>query len=133
MRLREKRKRSLVLNVVSLIDVLFLLLLFFVVSTTFLSSPAIQLELPKAQNAEVVEQSPIVVYVDENGSTFLNDEPVDMALLPAALKGKLDANEDKAVILKADSRVSHGAVVGILDIVKGAGARRLVVATQPNE
>ncbi len=133
MRLREKRKRSLVLNVVSLIDVLFLLLLFFVVSTTFLSSPAIQLELPKAQNAEVVEQSPIVVYVDENGSTFLNDEPVDMALLSAALRGKLDTNEDKAVILKADSRVSHGAVVGIMDIVKGAGARRLVVATQPNE
>jgi biopolymer transport protein ExbD len=133
MRLREKRKGTLVLNVVSLIDVLFLLLLFFVVSTTFLSSPAIQLELPKAQNAEVVRESPVVVYIDANGGIFVNDEPVDMALLPAALQGKLAVQEDKAVILKADSRVSHGTVVEVMDVVKSAGAHRLVVATKPNE
>jgi biopolymer transport protein ExbD len=133
MQLRAKNKRAVVLNVTSLIDVLFLLLIFFMISTTFLSTPAIQLELPKAKNADAVRQEPLVVYVDAQGDLFLNDEPVDVALLPAALKDKLLENDDKAVILKADSRVSHGSVVEVMDIVKGAGARRLVVSTQPAE
>jgi biopolymer transport protein ExbD len=122
-----------VLNVTSLVDVMFILVLFFTVSTTFLSTPAIKLELPKAQNAEVVRQTPIVVYMDVNGGMFVNDEPVDVALLPAALKSKLAENDDKAVILKADSRVSHGAVVEVMDIVKSVGAQRLVVSTKPND
>ena len=123
----------MVLNVTSLIDVLFLLLIFFMISTTFLSTPAIKLELPKAQNADEVRQEPVVVYVDKDGNLFLNDEPLDAGLLAAALKDKLLESDDKAVILKADSRVTHGDVVEIMDIVKGAGARRLVVSTQPQE
>jgi biopolymer transport protein ExbD len=131
MQLRAKNKRSVILNVTSLIDVLFLLLIFFMISTTFLSTPAIKLELPKAKNADAVRQEPLVVYIDADGTLFFNDEPIDAGLLPAALKDRLLKNDDKAVILKADSRVSHGSVVEIMDIVKGAGARRLVVSTQP--
>jgi biopolymer transport protein ExbD len=133
MQLRKKHKRSLLLNVTSLIDVLFLLLIFFMISTTFLSTPAIKLELPKAQHADPVRQEPLVVYVDAAGNIYLNDEPMDMGFLAAALKGKLAQNDDKAVILKADSRVSHGAVVEVMDIIKGAGARRLRVSTQPED
>ncbi len=133
MQLRKKSKRSLILNLTSLIDVLFLLLIFFMISTTFLSTPAIKLELPKAKHADVVRQSPAVVYIDAVGRVFLNDEPVEIALLGAALKGKLEESLDKAVVLKADSRVSHGAVVQVMDIVKGAGARRLVISTRPEE
>lgn len=133
MQLRKGSKRSVILNVTSLIDVLFLLLIFFMISTTFLSTPAIKLELPKAKNADPVRQNPLVIYIDRDGRTFLNDEPIDLALLGAALRGKLAENVDKAVILKADSRVAHGAVVQVMDIVKGAGARRLVVSTRPDE
>lgn len=133
MELRAKRKRSLILNVTSLIDVMFILLLFFMVSTTFLDVPAIKLELPKAQNAEPVRQEPVVLYIDASGRLFLNDEPMDMALLGSALQNKFRDSADKAVILKADSRVSHGDVVGVMDVIKGAGAKRLVVSTQPAE
>jgi biopolymer transport protein ExbD len=133
MQLRTKHKRSVILNLTSLIDVLFLLLIFFMVSTTFLSTPAIKLELPKASHADAVRQEPVVIFIDPQGAVYLNDKPVDVALLGAALGARLEAQEDKAVVLKADSRVSHGEVVRIMDIVKGAGARRLVVSTQPNE
>ena len=133
MQLRSKPKRRVILNVTSLIDVLFLLLIFFMISTTFLSTPAIKLELPKAKNADAVRKEPLTVFIDAAGNVFLNDEPLDVGMLSAALKNKLQENEDKAVILKADSRVSHGHVVQVMDIVKGAGARRLVVSTQPDE
>ena len=127
----HKRKRSVVINVTSLLDVMFNLLLFFMVSTTFLSTPAIKLELPKAKHAEVIEQRPIVVYVDSDGTVYLNDEPVNISMLDAALEGKLSDADDRSVVLKADSRVSHGIVVGVMDAIKGAGATRLVVSTEP--
>lgn len=133
MQLRPQKKRSVILNVTSLIDVLFLLLIFFMISTSFLATPAIKLELPEATHSDVVRQTPIVVYVDPSGSVFLNDEPVDMSLLAALLQGKLAESEDKSIVLKADSRVSHGTVVEVMDIVKGAGAKRLVVSTQPHQ
>ena len=133
MQLRKSKKRSLILNVTSLIDVMFLLLIFFMISTTFLSSPAIKLELPKAKHSDVVRQAPLVVYVDQTGSVFLNDEPIERPLLEAALKIKLAGSEEKTVVLKADSRVSHGAVITVIDMVKGAGVKKLVVSTEPEE
>ena len=131
MQLRKKHKRSLILNLTSLIDVLFLLLIFFMISTTFLNAPAIKLELPEASHADPVKQEPVTVFVGPDGSLYLNDDPVDPALLEATLKNKLATSEDKAVVLKADSRVSHGDVVRVMDIIKGSGAKRLVVSTDP--
>lgn len=133
MQLRPPKKRSVLINVTSLIDVMFILLLFFMVSTTFLATPAIKLELPKAKHADVVRQRPIVVHIDPTGAIYLNDEPVNVGLLGAALSGKLAEADDRSVVLKADSRVSHGTVVEVMDVIKGAGATRLVVSTQPAE
>ncbi len=133
MEFRRGKRRSLILNVTSLIDVLFLLLIFFMISTTFLSQPAIKMELPEAKHADEVRQKPLVVYVDQYGKVYLNDEPMDIPLLEAALKRKLDESTDKSLVLRADSRVSHGSVVEVLDIVKGAGVKKLVVSTRPEE
>jgi len=133
MELRRGKKRSVLINLTSLIDVLFLLLIFFMVSTTFLSQPAINLELPSAQYAEPVKQTPVVVHVDQFGRIYLNDEPTEAALLGEALVKRLATSTEKAVVLKADSRVSHGVVIGVLDIVKGAGVHKLIVSTQPEE
>jgi len=119
--------------VTSLIDVLFLLLIFFMVSTTFLSQPAINLELPKAQHADNVRQTPIIINMDAYGRVYLNDEPTELPLLENALTRKIRDATDKSVVLKADSRVSHGDVVRVLDIIKGSGATKLIVSTEPEE
>lgn len=133
MDLRRSRKRSVIINLTSLIDVLFLLLIFFMVSTTFVSQPAISLQLPTAQHSEAARQSPIVVHVDQNGAVFINDEPVEVALLEQALVSRLADQVEKSVVLKADSRVSHGVVIHVLDLIKGAGVQKLVVATEPEK
>jgi biopolymer transport protein ExbD len=130
MELRKEKKRSLVLNVTSLIDVLFLLLIFFIVSTTFLSQPAIKLELPKAKHSEVVRQEALVIYIDKDGKLFLNDEPIEVQLLSEAITQKKSLSEEQGVILKADSRVSHGAVIQVMDILKGIGVKKLIVSTE---
>ena len=133
MDLRRTKKRSVIINLTSLIDVLFLLLIFFMVSTTFVSQPAISLQLPTAEHSEAARQTPIVVHVDANGKVFLNDEPIELALLEQALLSRLADQTEKAVVLKADSRVSHGVVIHVLDLIKGAGVQKLVVATEPEQ
>ena len=133
MDLRRVRKRSLIINLTSLIDVLFLLLIFFMVSTTFVSQPAISLQLPTAQHAEATRQTPVVVHIDVNGAVYINDEPVEIALLEEELISRLSDQVEKAVVLKADSRVQHGVVIHVLDLIKGAGVKKLVVATEPEK
>ena len=129
---RSKREgRSVFVNTTSFIDVLFVLLLFFMVSTTFVSQPAMNLDLPKAVHSEATRQPAIVIHVRENGAVYLNDEPIDVGLLEQTLASRLAASTDKGVVLEADSRVSHGRVIEVLDVIKGAGAAKLTIATQP--
>jgi biopolymer transport protein ExbD len=131
LRKSKRNSRSVYVNVTSFIDVLFVLLLFFMVSTTFVNQPAMSLDLPKAVHSQGTRQPPIIVYIDQNGLIHLNDEPVDDSVLEQALRARLAASEEKAVVLKADSRVTHGVVVHVLDIIKGAGVVKLTIATQP--
>jgi len=131
LRKTKRNSRSVFVNVTSFIDVLFVLLLFFMVSTTFVNQPAMSLDLPKAVHSQGTRQPGIIVYIDQNGLIHLNDEPVDDSVLDQALRARLAASEDKSVVLKADSRVTHGTVVHVLDIIKGAGVVKLTIATQP--
>ncbi len=133
MELRRARKRSVIINLTSLIDVMFLLVLFFMVSATFVSQPSISLQLPDARHSDVARQTPIVVYIDQRGGVYLNDEPIEPALLGQALANRLADVTDKEVVLKADARVSHGDVIHVLDVLKGAGVKKLVVATEPEK
>jgi len=95
-----------------------------------LSQPAIKLELPEAKHSEAVRQQANIVYINSAGEVYLNDEPMEVALLGEALSQRMEETDDRSVIMKADSRVSHGAVVEVLDIIKSIGVRKLVISTK---
>ncbi len=133
MQLRTRQKRKVLINITSLIDVLFLLLIFFMVSSTFLEQPGIKLELPHAESAVVVEQKDYVLFVDKKGKMFLNDKEVVMTDLEAKMKEALPEMKDSALVLKADQDVSHGVVVRIMDIVKKSGVKKLIIGTKLQE
>lgn len=131
MQFKTKKKRSRVLiNITSLIDVLFLLLIFLMVSSTFLEQPGIKLELPPAESAVVVEQKEFMLFVDKKGKVFLNSIEVSMESLEEKLKEVLPQMKDGSLILKADQDVSHGIVVRIMDSVKKSGVKKLIIGTR---
>jgi biopolymer transport protein ExbD len=130
MQLRTRRKQKVLINITPLIDVLFLLLIFFMVSSTFLEQPGIKLELPQAQSAVVVEQKDYVLFVDKESNMFLNDKAVRMQDLEAKIKEALPKMKDMALVLKADQEVSHGFVVRIMDIAKRSGVKKLIIGTK---
>jgi len=130
MQFKTKRKKKVLINITSLIDVLFLLLIFVMVSSTFLEQPGIKLELPHAQSAVVLEQKEYTLFVDKKGKIFFNSNEVVIEDLEGKLKGALSQMKDKSLILKADQDVSHGTVVKIMDIVKKSGVKKLIIGTR---
>lgn len=130
MQLRTRRKQKVLINITPLIDVLFLLLIFFMVSSTFLEQPGIKLELPQAQSAVVVEQKDYVLFVDKESNMFLNDKAVGMKDLEAKIKEALPKMKDMALVLNADQEVSHGFVVRVMDIAKRSGVKKLIIGTK---
>lgn len=127
---RSKRKRRATINLTSLIDVLFLLLIFFMVSTTFVKAPGIALDLPEAESSEIVDEGPLALFISREGQVYVNDEPISKHLLEVALRRRVEKDAETRLVLKADQGVSYGDVVQVLDIVRESGIRFLTIATK---
>ena len=127
----ERRGRGTVINVTSLIDVMFLLLIFFMVSSTFKLQPAIELTLPRSATAEAVAATPVVVYLARDGQLYVNEQPIDRESLRTTLAQRLSSSNENRLVLRADEEAEHGAVVALIDLVKEAGYRRVSLAAKP--
>jgi len=130
MQFKSRPKRKVFLNITSLIDVLFLLLIFLMESTTFLEQPGIKLELPEAQSAALIEQKEFMIFANKEGTIFLNDTEIAIGDLEAKIKEVLPDMKESTIILKADQDLSHGLVVRLMDIVKKSGVKKLVIGTK---
>ncbi|WP_375476883.1 ExbD/TolR family protein [uncultured Nostoc sp.] len=120
------------INVVPLIDVMFALLTFFIMSTLFLTrSEGLPVNLPKAATAKE-QQIPtkVTITVDEKGQVSLNRDPIAVNDLAARVRTLVGSNADTLVIINADQKVLHGEIVGIMDQVRQVKGARLAIATQ---
>jgi biopolymer transport protein ExbD len=133
MQLRPRPRRKIVINITSLIDVTFMLLLFFMITSSFLEQPGIKLELPSARSEAVGEPREYVLTVDRQGAMHLNRQPVDLGGLEAAVRAALPGMKDASLVLKADQEVSHGLVVRIMDLAKRGGVKKLIIGTKPEK
>lgn len=131
MNFRKGKKGSrTIINVTSLIDVMFLLLIFFMVSSTFKYQPAINLVLPRSVSAEDVPLTPAVVYLTADGQYYLNDKRVTAEELPEVLRQLQAAEGEDRIILRADEDADHGDVVHLIDVVKQSGFTRVSLSAR---
>tara|TARA_A100001037_G_scaffold270767_1_gene265822 strand:- start:643 stop:1050 length:408 start_codon:yes stop_codon:yes gene_type:complete len=128
---REKRRRRPSINITSLIDVLFLLLTFFLVTTTFITQSALKVELPAMRNADRVQQEKrFILNVSKDGAMVFNGETMLTDQLRTALgNAARDVDASGGLILRADQGLPYGDVMGILDLIKGSGVKKFVIAT----
>jgi biopolymer transport protein ExbD len=120
-----------IINITSLIDVIFMLLLFFMITSTFLEQPGIKLELPQARAESLSEPREFVLTVDKQGALFLNRQAVGLEALEAEIRKALPGMKDGALVLKADREVAHGLVVRVMDLAKRGGVKKLIIGTKP--
>ncbi|MCQ2612771.1 MAG: biopolymer transporter ExbD [Treponemataceae bacterium] len=134
---RNQRRSGATVDLIPMIDVVFQLILFFLVSTTFSVLPGISLNLPTSQTAQSEAAGSITITMKDDGSLFYNSETVDLALLDARL-ADFDAVEyekrlEYPVTLQADSLVTNGAIVGIFDVLRKNGFSAVNLRTNINE
>ncbi len=115
-----KSKRRVSLDISPLLDVVFLLLIFFLVTTTFVSDAGMDLELPESTTAVPSEMAPTVVSVSEDGGIRFDGNSVSVEELQAAIAALAD-EERQRVTVRADSRVDYGVIIRIIDALRNAG------------
>ncbi|MBU8870407.1 MAG: biopolymer transporter ExbD [Gemmatimonadales bacterium] len=127
-----KKGRNLIINITSLIDVMFLLLIFFMVTSTFRNQPAINLVLPRSSTASETVDTPTILFLTESGQVYLNDTPLVREDLARALEQLHASTSDDRIVLRADEKASHGQVVEMIDTIKQSGFTRVSLsAKQP--
>ena len=125
------------INLTPLIDVVFLLLIFFMVTTTFTRETRLQVNLPEAEAETLSAQSErLEIVVSRDGSFALNGQTLVNGRVETLLRGlalESDGNLDLPVIIVADSQASHQSVVTAIDAIGQAGFAKLSIATQRSE
>ena len=133
MNLKPKRNDELDLNLTPLIDVVFLLLIFFMVSTTFEKTARLKVDLPQATaEAEQQPAEKIILGIDVEGRYYINDRQLvntQLKTLKLALSKVAGDNREMPVVLRADAKTPHQAVVTAMDAASQVGLTRLSIST----
>lgn len=135
MNFRPPGEQDVDINLTPLIDVVFLLLIFFMVSTTFIKESEIELTLPQATEdvrAELAEK--IEISIDHNGTVFVNQRALSggqIGTIRQALTGIRRNYDDPMVVIRADAATSHQVVVDVMDASRQVGLHRITFPTRP--
>jgi biopolymer transport protein ExbD len=125
------KKNTAIINVTSLIDVVLLLLIFFMLTTRFVQQPGMKLDLPQANSDSPADKSENVVSISADGTILINEQKVEPDQISSVFSSLIDpSSSDNALLLKADKKIDHGTVVKIMDYAKIAGFQKLIIATE---
>jgi biopolymer transport protein ExbD len=134
MQFRRPRRDDARIEITPLVDMVFLLLIFFMLSTTFIVTPGIKVNLPQSSAERVTqEKNEVQVVITEDNKVFVEETLVDMQELEQRLAERAQQDPQTLVIIKADAKSLHGRVVEVMDIAKQSGLNRLAIATHLKE
>ena len=128
---RKKRPRyEMQAPLTPLIDIVFMLLIYFLLTTNFITESGIDINLPESQASATQTEEEITVHLDGDGGIYLGDRPVPFNDLFDRLRARIRSRPDALVVIKADRSIDLESAVNVMDIAKTAGAGRLFLATE---
>ncbi|OEU81377.1 MAG: biopolymer transporter ExbD [Desulfobacterales bacterium C00003060] len=116
------------INIAPLIDLVFLLLIFFMVTTSFVKETGIDVQRPTASTAAIKEKGNVLIGVDSNGRIFLERKQIDVRSVRAHIERCLAENLEAAVVIVADKNSHTGVVIQVMDQCRLAGAKNVSIA-----
>ncbi|MFV2004868.1 MAG: ExbD/TolR family protein [Gammaproteobacteria bacterium] len=121
------------LDIAPLIDIVFLLLVFFMLTSTFLLPEAIELELPESKSASVTDITPVIVSLNQTGQLALNGESIELEQLQQAIQPLIKPlktqDGEAAITLKSDARTEVQLLLKVMDEIRAAGGTNVGLAT----
>lgn len=127
---RKKREAPRV-DLTPMVDVVFLLLIFFMISTTFVETPGISVKLPESSSQQRKQEvKEVKVYLSKDGRIFLGEQEIEQDDLRRRLKAYGARTKTMTFLLLADKEALHGKVVALMDLAKETGFDKLAIATE---
>lgn len=127
----EEPEYSPQINIVPMIDVIFAILTFFIMSTLFLGRfEGLAVNLPKAQSAKPQKVVRATVTLDARNNLFLNKAPINLEVLSERIQALQADNQDLVIVLNADGSVTHDRVVAVMDEIRQVKGAKLAIATK---
>ena len=134
MKFHHPNKSDASFNLTPLIDVVFQLLIFFMVTTTFVNlENRVKVNLPSGNFAVAESSKNITVTITEDNTIYLNGKLIDPLKITESIATELKKEPEKIVVLEADKNVLHGKVITVMDLLKKGGADKIAIATKPTE
>ena len=131
MRLPDEPETPFEINIVPMIDVIFSILAFFIISTLYLTrSEGLPVDLPSAQTAQVEQSVQINVTIEPDGDLFLDRQAIKLEQLKGAVGALIEPNSESLVIINADETVEHGQVVSVMDRLRQVEGAKLAIAAK---
>ncbi|MGD1860670.1 MAG: ExbD/TolR family protein [Leptolyngbyaceae cyanobacterium] len=131
MYLPEEPEEEFELNIIPMIDVIFAILTFFIISSLFLTrSESLPVNLPKADSSEVQERTRITVTVEASGEIALNRETVELENLQTSVRNLMAEVQESVIVINADTAVEHGRVIAVMDELREIEGAALGIATE---
>ncbi|MCE5251686.1 biopolymer transporter ExbD [bacterium] len=133
MKIKAHREPLTTFNTISLTDIIFLLLVFFLLSSTFVLQPGVKVQLPTTTSSDISSEKSVVLSLAKDGTVYLNDNQVNKIELGARLRQMVLDVGNPIIVLRADKAVTIESLVEVMDIAKAAGGDRFVIATTQKE
>jgi biopolymer transport protein ExbD len=134
MRLQRRSIKKARIEIIPMIDTIFFLLVFFMISTLSMTHfKGLPVNLPKAASGQQAPTESAAITIDKEGRLFLNEQAIDRAAIGDALKQQLAKNADMLVVINADDGIAHGQVVEVMDIARAANVAKMAIAVKPKE
>ncbi len=130
MRFRQRKTEEANVDMSPLIDMVFILLIFFMVSSTFVKDMKLDLERPGASSASRASSKVIRVYIDNTGETFIDGQSVKIWAIQGKLRDMLRASTQKSVLVISDDTIAVQKLIDVVDQCRLSGAKDVAVATQ---
>ncbi len=129
MELYRRKKTVIDLNIAPLIDIVFLLLIFFMLGSKFIADQGIKIKLPAAESAAAQNDKNLSIIISREGTISINDRVVKPGSLEQELARHLDGMHEKNIIIRADKDIPLNLAVQVMDASKKAGAEGVTIAT----
>ncbi len=131
---RKKTRGSVELNIAPLIDMIFILLIFFLVTTSFVKESGVEVQRAEARSARVQEQTTVIISVTEDNVVFMEGHPIDVRRVRGAMERIMMETPNPSVVIAADRNSRSGKVIQVLDGCRLAGVDDVsVAARQPGQ
>lgn len=132
--LEDESDDNIEINILPMIDVIFAILSFFIVSTLFLTRfEGLPVNLPESETAEPQPEATFTLTLDADGQLSLNRKVVQLTTLKSAIQQQMQPGQDAIVIIYADKAAAYGQVIAIMDEVRTIEGARLGMATEPGD